>query len=389
MSTRSNTLPPTADAVIIGAGIMGCSIAWHLAERGLRDIVVLERDQIGQGATADAAGGIRLQFSTTTNIQLSQYSLGYWEHFQERFGVDINFRQQGYLFLLTREDEVDVFRRNLAIQQSQGVPARWVTPEEIAELNPAVVLNDVLGGTFCPLDGWADTSTSTHGFAAAARRLGVRIFEETPVTAIDIQGGMAVGVRSGDERISSPLVICCAGPQTNAVGRLAGLDLPILPYRRMSFITEPFDRIPPTVPMTIEFARSLYFHPESHGFLFGMSNSDEPTSDNKHVDDDWMFTTIEALVERTPIFADATVLRGWAGFYEVTPDDNPLLGRVVELDGFIVAAGFSGHGFMQGPAIGRAISELVLDGASQTIDVSDFRPARFAEGALLQEHNVI
>jgi sarcosine oxidase subunit beta len=141
--------------------------------------------------------------------------------------------------------------------------------------------------------------------------------------------------------------------------------------------------------MTIEFARSLYFHPESHGFLFGMSNKDEPTSDNKAVDEDWMASTVEALIERAPIFESASVLRGWAGFYEVTPDDNPLLGHVPDLDGFIVAAGFSGHGFMQGPAIGLAIAELIIDGSTRTVDLSAFRPSRFQEGAMLQEHNVI
>lgn len=382
-------IPTTAEAVIIGAGIMGCSIAYHLAERGVRDVVVLERDQIGRGATADAAGGIRLQFSTETNIRLSQISLEYWEQFEERFGVGINLRQQGYLFLLTSDEEVAVFQRNLALQQSLGVPVRWVTPDDIRELNPAVVVDDVIGGTFCPRDGWADTSTSTLGFAQAARRLGVQIIEDAPVTGVDVDSGRVTGVRSGDSRIATPLVICCAGPQTNAAGKLAGLDLPVYPYRRMSFITEPFDRIEPTVPMTIEFARSLYFHPESHGFLFGMSNKDEPSSENKVVDDDWMATTVEALVERAPVFEHASVLRGWAGFYEVTPDDNPLVGRVPDLDGFMVAAGFSGHGFMQGPAIGRVVAEMIVDGDSRTIDVSAFRPSRFQEGELAQEHNVI
>ncbi|MCO5178258.1 MAG: FAD-binding oxidoreductase [Thermomicrobiales bacterium] len=381
--------PATAEVVIIGAGIMGCSIAYHLAERGVRDVVVLERDQIGRGATADAAGGIRLQFSTETNIRLSQISLEYWEQFEERFGVDINLRQQGYLFLLTSQDDVPVFQHNLELQQSLGVPVRWVSTDDIRELNPSVLVDDVIGGTFCPRDGWADTSTSTMGFAQAARRAGVRIFEESPVTGIVVENDRVTGVQTGDTVISSPLVICCAGPQTNAVSRLAGLDLPIHPYRRMSFITEPFDRIAPTVPMTIEFARSLYFHPESHGFLFGMSNKDEPSSENKVVDDDWMVATVEALIERAPIFEQAEILRGWAGFYEVTPDDNPLVGAVPDLDGFLVAAGFSGHGFMQGPAIGRVVAELVVDGEASTIDVSAFRPSRFREGVLLQEHNVI
>jgi sarcosine oxidase, subunit beta len=385
----TSDLPATAEIVIIGAGIMGCSIAYHLADRGVADVVVLERDAIGRGATADAAGGIRLQFSTETNIRLSQISLDYWEHFDERFDTSINFRQQGYLFLLTKEDEIDVFRANLALQQSLGVPSRWVTPEEISALNPAVLLDDVLGGTFCPVDGWADTSTSTMGFARAARRRGVRILEDTPVTGVDVDSGRVTGVRTPRGSIASSIVICCAGPQTRRVGALAGLDIPILPYRRMSFITEPFDAIPSSVPMTIEFGRSLYFHPESNGFLFGMSNAEEPSSEDKSVDDDWMATTVEALVERAPVFEHATVLRGWAGFYEVTPDDNPVLGHVPELEGFVVAAGFSGHGFMQGPAIGIGIAELIIDGETRTVDLSAFRPGRFAEGDLAREHNVI
>ncbi|RIK45910.1 MAG: FAD-binding oxidoreductase [Chloroflexi bacterium] len=382
-------MPPSADAVIIGAGIMGCSIAWHLSERGMRNIVVLERDLIGRGSTADAAGGIRSQFSTATNILLSQRSLEYWEHFEERFGVDINFRQQGYLFLLTTPEEVEVFQRNLALQQSLGVPVRWVSPQDIHELCPVLRLDDVLGGTFCPRDGWADTSTSTQGFAAAARRNGVRFIEHTAVTGIDVRNGRVQAVLTADARIATPLVISCAGPHSRAIGKMAGLEVPIDPYRRMSFVTGPYPRVPSHVPMTIEFARSLYFHPDGHGFLFGMSNQHEPTSENKTVDQEWMLTTIAALIDRAPAFEDASVLRGWAGFYEVTPDDNPLLGSYAELDGFVIAAGFSGHGFMQGPAVGLAVSELILDGTSHSIDVSAFRPSRFAEGSLLQEHNVI
>lgn len=381
--------PQTADIVIIGAGIMGCSIAWHLAERGISNIVVLEQDLIGRGATADAAGGVRLQFSTATNIQLSLYSMDYWENFEERFGVDINFRQQGYLFLLTSDENVAAFRKNVTLQQELGVPVRWVNPDEIAELNPSISMEGILGGTFCPRDGWADTSTSTMGFASAARRLGVRILEETPVTGINVAGGKITGVTTPKGTISTPLVICCAGPQSAPLGEMAGVDIPIQPVRRMSFITEPFDLVPQSSPFTIEFDRSLYFHPESNGFLFGMSNPDEPPSTNKTVDDDWMFATVEALINRAPVFEEATVLRGWAGFYEITPDDNPILGYMPQVENLIVAAGFSGHGFMQGPAIGKAISELVLDGAPQIIDLSAFRPGRFQEGDLSQEHNVI
>jgi sarcosine oxidase, subunit beta len=379
----------TAEAVIVGAGIMGCAIAHALAARGMTDVVVLERDQIGRGATADAAGGVRQQFSTETNILLARESIRVWETFPERFGREIGLRQQGYLFLLTDPAEEPVFRRNLALQQKLGVPSRWVTPEEIAEINPHVLLDDVIGGTFCPEDGWCDTYGATIGFAQAARALGVRIEEETPVTGIAVEGDRVCGVQTERGDVTTPLAIVAAGPYTRGVGAMAGVELPVDPFRRMSFVTEPFDALPQSLPMTIEFARGLYFHPESRGFLFGMGNREEPSSFTKTVDEEWMITTVEALVSRAPAFAEAKILRGWAGFYEVTPDDNPLVGWTGGVDGLAVAAGFSGHGFMQGPAIGRCLAELILDGAPTGIDITPFRPSRFAEGEWAQEHNVI
>jgi len=382
-------LPISAEVVIVGAGIMGCSIAYHLAERGLTDVVVLEKDFIGRGSTADAAGGIRMQFSTRANIELMQISMPYWEEFEERFGQFINFRQQGYLFLLTSEENVAVFRKNLELQRSMGVPARWVTPDEIAELNPAVNLDGILGGTFCPRDGWADTSTSTMGFAQAARRMGVKIVEETEVTGVERDGDRISAVRAGDQSIAAGTVICAAGPYTGVFGELVGAHLPVQPVRRMSWVTGPFDAIPPTVPFTIEFERALYFHPEGNGFLFGMTDPDEPVSWNRGVTQAWLEKTIDALVERAPAFVNATVRNGWGGLYEVTPDHNPLVGPVDGFANLLVAAGFSGHGFMQGPAIGKLMAELVIDGAFRSVDLSDFRPSRFSEGELSREHNVI
>ena len=379
----------SAEIVIIGAGIMGCAIAHALAERGTTDIVVLERDAIGRGATADAAGGIRQQFSTGTNVRLATYSVRVWERFKERFDQEINLHQQGYLFLLSNPAEEPVFRANLALQHGLGVPSRWVTPAEIAALNPHVLLDDIYGGTFCPEDGWVDTYSATAGYARAARRLGVQIEEETLVTGIVVSDGRVTAVETAGGLISSGLVIICAGPQTRAVGKFAGVDIPVDPIRRMSFITDPFPALPKTLPMTIDFATGLYFHPESAGFLFGMADRNEPTSLNKTVDDDWMMRTVEALIERAPAFENANVMRGWAGFYEVTPDDNPVVGFVSEREGLAVAAGFSGHGFMQGPAIGVCMAELILDGKAASIDISEFRPSRFAEGQFAQEHNVI
>jgi sarcosine oxidase subunit beta len=217
----------------------------------------------------------------------------------------------------------------------------------------------------------------------------VQIHEETPVTGIRVESGRVTGVESGAGTIATPLAVICSGPQTRLVGNLAGVEIPVDPYRRMSFITEPFGVMPPSLPMTIDFASGLYFHPESGGFLFGMADRDEPSGFNKTVDDAWMLRNIEALVERAPAFEDANVMRGWAGFYEITPDDNPVLGFVGEPEGLAVAAGFSGHGFMQGPAIGACMAELILDGRATTVDIEAFRPSRFAEGVLAQEHNVI
>lgn len=382
-------LPATAEVIIIGAGIMGCSTAHHLAERGMSDVVVIEKDLIGRGSTADAAGGIRMQFSTRANIELMRISIDYWENFEERFGQFINFRQQGYLFLLTSEDNVAEFKSNLDLQKSMGVPARWVTPEDIAELNPAVNLDGILGGTICPRDGWADTSTSTMGFAQAARRNGVKIVEESAASGIEVVNGRVTGVRVDDQLISAPQVVCTAGAYSGLIGEMAGVDIPVEPVRRMSWVTGPFDAIDPGVPFTIEFERSLYFHPESGGFLFGMSDPDEPPSWNKSVDQEWLVKTVDALVERAPAFANATVRNGWGGLYEVTPDHNPLIGTIDEVEGLSIAAGFSGHGFMQGPAIGLLMAELLTDGEFRSVDLSDFRPSRFTEGDLRREHNVI
>ncbi|MCC6944628.1 MAG: FAD-binding oxidoreductase [Thermomicrobiales bacterium] len=379
----------TAEVVIVGAGIMGCAIAYSLAERGVKDIVVLERDEIGRGATADAAGGIRQQFSTETNVRLATWSVRVWEHFAETFGQDISLRQQGYLFLLNRESDREVFERNLAMQQRLGVPSRWVTPDDIRKLNPHILLDDIYGGTFCPEDGWVDTYAATIGYAKAARARGVDIVEGEPVTGLDQSGGRITGVTTASGPISAPLVILCTGPQTRQTGALAGVEIPVDPYRRMSFVTEPFDVLPPSLPMTIDFTSGLYFHPESGGFLFGMGNRDEPSTFEKTVDEEWMGVTVEALVERCPAFEAASILNGWAGFYEVTPDDNPVLGFTGDVEGLAVAAGFSGHGFMQGPAIGACMAELIVDGVATTVDISEFRPTRFREGALAQEHNVI
>lgn len=379
----------TAEAVVVGAGIMGCSIAYHLARAGVSNIVVVEKDEIGRGATADAAGGIRLQFSSETNIRLAQLSLEVWENFQELFGIDIGLHQQGYLFLLQSESDASVFRGNLELQQRLGVPARWVSVHDIQELNPAIQVDDILGGTYCDRDGWVDPYSATMGYAQAARRSGVTILEGVAVEGLQVDSGALRGVQTTDGPIATERLIIAAGPHTADLVATIGVAIPIQPFRRMSFVTEEFRQVPATVPMTIDFSTSLYFHPEGDGFLFGMANPDEPAGFNRVVDQDWMVRTVEELCRRAPVFEEARVRRGWAGWYDITPDDNPALGQVEECEGLFVAAGFSGHGFMQGPAVGQCLAELITTGASQAVDISDFDPSRFGRGQLRQEHNVV
>lgn len=381
----------SAEVVVIGGGIMGCSTAYHLTQRGVRNVVLVERNEIASGSTSAAAGGIRLQFSSETNIRLSQVSMEVWEHFEELFGVDIGFRQQGYLFLLTDPADLPIFREILALQQGLGAPVTWMEPDAIRELNPYVRMDDVLGGTFCPRDGWADTSAPTSAYMRAARdsAAGATILRHTAVTGIVVEGGRVVGVETSAGRIATDTVVIAAGAFSREVAALAGVEIPIEPVRRMSFITGPFPAAPRTLPFTIDFSQSLYFHPEGEGFLFGKSDPNEPSSHSRDVDQDWMLHTVEALAERAPVFEQATVMRGWAGSYEVTPDHNAIVGSIDAVQGLHIAAGFSGHGFMHGPAIGQCMAELLLDGSISTVDLRDFSPNRFRDNRQVREHNVI
>lgn len=393
-------LPKTADIVVIGGGCVGTSVAYHLARRGAKDIVLVEREKfLGMGSTSRAAGGVRYQFSTRVNIQLSLCALNVLEHFEELFGVSCDYRPIGYLFMLSTPREVETFKRNLALQKSVGVEwARWVTPDEIHQLAPKVNLDGVLGGTFCPKDGLADPNSVTQAFGKHAARLGVQIETETAVTGIKIEGrrprelgvgGRVAAVVTDRGEIATRAVVCCAGAWSAEIGHMVGLDIPIAPLRRQLFVTSPLPQIPRDHPFTIEFSTSLYFHPEGQGLLVGMSNHDEKPGYHLAIDEAFRERTLERAVYRLPLLENAEIAREWAGLYEVTPDAHPIFGEAKALPGFYIAAGFSGHGFMHSPATGVVMSEIVLDGQSKTVDVSSLNLERFAEGKLIEEVNVI
>lgn len=382
-------LPKTASVVVVGGGVMGVSTAYHLARRGVRDVVLLERDTfLGHGATGRCAGGVRYQFATEINIRLSLVSLPMIERFEDETGVSPQYRPIGYLFVLTRPQDVEAFRRNVALQHRLGVSTEWLDGDEVRRRLPFMRFDDALAGTFHAKDGLADPHSIVQGYARRARDLGARIVTDAPVTGIVVQGGRVRAVETPRGRIATPVVVNAAGPWAGEVARLAGVNLPITPVRRQWLTTTPLPELPRDFPFVIDFAQALYFHPEGEGVLTGMSNPNEKPGFNQQVDPEWELVHMEAAMQRLPLLERAGVMSRVAGLYENTPDAHPIFGPT-EVEGFHVVAGFSGHGFMHGPVAGLLMAEILLDGRAHTVDVSMLDAARFREGRLIREYNVV
>jgi len=376
--------------VIVGGGVMGVSTAYHLAAKGCKNVLLLEREPFfGTQATGKCAGGIRYQFGTEINVRLSLLSLPMLDRFEEEMGQPIDVRHCGYLFLLTKQEDVEVFRRQVEMQHRLGVMTEWLEVDEIARRVPLVNLEGVLAGTFHARDGLADPSGVVQGYVSGARRLGARLLNEVEVIGIQVQGDRVVGVVTNHGNVSAPVVVNAAGPWAGEVGRMAGVEIPIVPLRRQIVVTGPIPEIPPDFPMVVDFAQSLYFHREGRGILTGMSNPKERIGFDQSVDEEWEVVHLEAAIRRMPILEKATRAAHWAGLYEVSPDAHPILGRVPELEGFYVIGGFSGHGFMHGPAAGLLLAEEIVDGRAHTLDITPLSITRFREGRLIREHNVI
>ncbi len=377
-----------ADVVIIGGGIVGASIAYHLATRGVRDVLVLERDQLGSGSTGRNAGGVRLQFSTEINVRLSLHSLPRIEHFEEEMGVDPHLRQVGYLFLITEERDVAPFEASLAMWKRLGVPAQRLDSAGVRDVFPELRVDDLRFATLCMRDGYCDPTSLLNGYVARARAKGARFLEHEPAVGITREGDRVTAVRTAKGDIACATVVNAAGAWGAEVGQLAGIDLPIRPLRRQIFVTDPVPGLDRDFPLTVEFATSFYFHRESGGVLMGMADPSDGPGFDTSVNWDFLPTLVERALYRLPILERANVKTGWAGFYEDTPDKHPILGRVPGLDGFLCAAGFSGHGIMHAPAAGEVIAELIVDGKS-SLDVTQLAYDRFRRGDLIKEHNVI
>ena len=378
----------SADVVIAGGGIMGCALAYQLAKRDV-DVLLVERMTLGSQSTGKCAGGVRQQFSMEANVRLQRLAVKMLESFEEDTGQPADFRQIGYLFVFTLPQHVEDFRHNMDMWHRVGLTeARWVDPEEAGRMVPALNVEDVLGCTFCPTDGIASPADVTSGYVAAARRHGARLREGVEVSGIDVASGRVQGVRTSAGDVATRVVFNCAGAWSASIGRMAGLEIPVLPYRRHIAVTGAFPQVPRTTPMTVDFGTSLYFHPEGDGVLMGMSDREDPPGFGTEVNWDFLGKMFEQAAHRAPALAGAGVKTAWAGLYETTPDHQAILGPVPEVDGFWCAAGFSGHGFMQAPAAALLLSQLLLDHRSD-IDIEPFSFNRFARGSLVRERNII
>ena len=374
----------TADIVIIGGGIIGLSIAYYLAAKKAGRIVLFEKGQLGEGSTSRCVGGIRAQFSTEINIRFSLESLKTFEQFKEEFGVNPEFKKIGYLFLAATEQEIGVFKENVALQRKFNIPVEFLSPDEIRVRWPYLRTDGILGGTFCPWDGYAGPSEILSGFAGGARRAGVKIFEGIEIIRLSLTKGKIQSVKTKDEEVFTPVVVNAGGPYAASVGEMAGIKIPVKPLRRQIFVTAPFPLTHQPVPLTIDFHRGWYFRQEGKGFLLSGPLDREP-SFNLSIDYGAMAEASENAMYRVPSLEKARIARGWAGLYEISPDHHAVLGTVPEVEGFILANGFSGHGFQHSPAVGKVISELIAYGKASTIDISPFHIERFAKGELIEE----
>ena len=382
-------LPKTAEVVIIGGGVMGASTAYHLAKRGVKDVVLLERDDFfGMGATGRCAGGVRYQFATEINIRLSLASLPMLERFPEEIGQTVDYRKTGYLFLLTHPEEIAVFKNQVELQNRLGAATTWLTGDEVGANLPMMRLDDVLAATFNPKDGLVDPNGVVMGYISAAQHLGVKAYPSSPVTGISVQAGKVIGVETLNQLISTPIVVDATGPWARLTSGMAGIDVPVTPLRRQWLTTTALPGLPSDFPFVIDFAQSLYFHPEGPGLLTGMSNPNEKPGYGQTIDPEWELTHLDAAINRLPLLERAGLASRMAGLYEVTPDAHPIFGKT-PVDGYYIVTGFSGHGFMHGPVAGKLMAEIILDGYAKTVDVSVLDLARFSEGRLIHEYNVV
>jgi sarcosine oxidase subunit beta len=380
----------TADVVIVGGGIVGCSAAYHIAAAGAGRVLLLERaDAVGTGSTGRCAGGFRFQFSSEVNIRLSQASVPMILRFSEEHGLPLDVWQDGYLFLVREEGSWQAYVASAELQRGLGVDVRLLTPEQAAEIVPGISLDGLVGATFCPDDGIADPAGLTQGFATLARRAGAEISLGEDVHEVIVGGGRVTGVRTASGEVAAPVVVNAAGPWAGALASTAGVDLPLDPIPRNVVTTGPFPGVPERRTLVIDAATSFYLHREAGGVLMGMGSPAERPSFDLTPDEHFIAEEIVPTAVRVFPPIEAAGLRStWAGLYEMTPDRHPIIGAS-PVEGLLLANGFSGHGFQHAPVVGKLLAEIVMEGVATTVDVSSLGLDRFERGDLVIEGRVV
>jgi len=379
----------TASVVIVGGGISGCAIAYTLAKKGVKDIVVIERDYLSSGATGRCGAGVRMQWGTEMNCKLAKYSIEFFERANEEleYEYDIEFKQGGYLIVASTEKEVNQFKKNIALQNSLGIPSRLLTPKEAKEIVPHMDETKIIAATFNPKDGHLNPFHTTQAYANAAVRLGVEIMKYTTVTGIKVENGKVVGVETDKGYISTPVVVNAAGGYSQLIAKMVGIDLPVYSERHQILVTEPV--APMQGPMFMSFSLNIYCQQTPHGsFIMGRGDANEPR--DLRITSSWHFMEemAKTCTELLPPLKELRVVRQWSGLYNISPDRQPIYGPVKEVEGFYLACGFSGHGFMFGPVTGVVMAAAIL-GETPTIPVHMLDKDRFERGELLLEPSVV
>jgi sarcosine oxidase subunit beta len=383
----------TADVVIVGGGIVGASIAYHLTASGCRDVLIIERESaLGKGSTGKSMGGVRAQFSTPVSIQMSMYSIPFYAGFEEHLGYPCDYRPQGYLFCATNDQQMAYLRTNYAQQVKMGLKdVRLLGGDEIRGMFPQLRGDDIVGGSFCSSDGFVDPYSAMIGFMTWATDHGAALWKNTAVTGLVRDADGIASVETTRGAVATRKVVDCAGAWAARVARFVGLDLPVEPLRRMLVPSEPFDEFPHTAPMIIDMSNGFHFRPEARGFLLAWNDPEETAGFKTEFDSGFVEKILTRAADRVPCFANLPVnpKRAWAGLYEMTPDHHPILGEAPGVPGFFLANGFSGHGVMHAPATGKILSDLILTGKTDLIDASLLNLARFAEGRLIHESAIL
>jgi sarcosine oxidase subunit beta len=372
----------TADVIIIGAGVHGASLAFHLAERGVKPIV-LEKNFIGAGATGRSSGLVRMHYDVRQDSELAWISFDYFKNWAELVGGEAGFTRTGFIQIVARENE-GALRKNTLMHQGIGIPSFLITADDVKRLAPSFVTDDFDVAAYEPESGYADPSATTTSLINAAKEKGAHIVQDCAVTGIIVECGKAKGVRTSQGDYFAPAVVNAAGVWAQAINASVGLDLPFTTWRHDTMFVGRPKEMGPSHPVVIDFPNEMYFRPETGGLtLVGLEDGnplgESPEGDTDHAQKGFVERAIERICQRVPVMEKGYLHTAHGGYDGITPDQHPLLGRAGP-EGFYLQCGMSGTGFKIAPAVGLCMAELILDGEAKTVDISIYRPERFAEG---------